>query len=300
MTKVLIAGATGLVGSNLVQACKKQNKEIRALVRTESIAIPAKIDPLKAAGVEIVEGSLEDFPSLVKACKDMDVVISAVGSEQLTQQVDLIKAAKETNIQRFISSDFGIDPRITGQGSCLLFDMKAQIHQAVKDSGLNYTFIHSNGFMEVWAYSLGQVGLTGPPEEVELYDGGTVKFSITSVPDITKITITTVDDPRALNKELAIIGNIITQEELIQLWEEITGKSVIRKPVSLEDLKEVMASSNTPDMFMNLIFAQLKRSAWIRGDGRSASDIALEATELYPDIKITSIRDAFIQLAKSS
>ena len=98
MTKVLIVGATGLVGSNLVKACKEQNKEVRALVRTESIANPEKIDPLKTAGVEIVEGSLEDYSSLVKACEGMDVVISAVGFEQLAQQVELIKVATETNI----------------------------------------------------------------------------------------------------------------------------------------------------------------------------------------------------------
>jgi uncharacterized protein YbjT (DUF2867 family) len=185
--------------------------------------------------VEIVKGSLEDYTSLVKACEGMDVVISAVGGE-LIQQVELINAATDTKVQRFIPSDFGLDPGIAGQGSCLLFDMKAQIHQVVKDSGLNYTFIYSNGFIELWAYSLGQVGLMGPPDEVEIYGEGNVKLSVTSVQDIARITIATVDDPRTRNMKLAIVSNVITQAELIQLWEEITGKSIKRKPTSLADL----------------------------------------------------------------
>jgi len=47
MTKILIVGATGLVGSNLVKTCKEQNKEVRALVRTETLANPLKVDLLK-------------------------------------------------------------------------------------------------------------------------------------------------------------------------------------------------------------------------------------------------------------
>jgi uncharacterized protein YbjT (DUF2867 family) len=178
--------------------------------------------------------------------------------------------------------------------------MKLQIHQTIKDSGMNYTFFHSNGFMESWAYSLGQVGLTSPPDEVELYGEGNVKFSITTVQDIAKIIVAATDDPRTLNKELAIVTNVVTQEELIQLWEEVSGKSVNRIPTSLDDLEEVMAVSSTPDTFMNLILAQLKRSAWIRGDAGKASDIALDATALYPDIEITSIREALKQLARSN
>jgi nucleoside-diphosphate-sugar epimerase len=52
MTKVLIVGATGLVGSSLVKACIAQNKEVRTLIRTESMTNPAGMKPLKAAGVD--------------------------------------------------------------------------------------------------------------------------------------------------------------------------------------------------------------------------------------------------------
>jgi nucleoside-diphosphate-sugar epimerase len=45
MTKVLIVGATGLVGLNLVKACEEQNKEVRTIVRPESLANLAKLIP---------------------------------------------------------------------------------------------------------------------------------------------------------------------------------------------------------------------------------------------------------------
>ena len=292
MIKVLVAGATGLVGSNLVKACKEEGQEVRALVRQTSLADSAKIDPLRASGAALCEGSLEDFNSLVEACQGVDAVISAVGGPQIAQQTALIKAATETGVQRFIPSDFGIDPKVAGEGSCLLFDQKARIHQAVKDSGLPYTFVHSNGFFEYWVYSLGQVGLSTPPEAVELYGDGTVKAALASVADVARVTAAAVDDPRTENNELFLMVNVHSQEELIQLWEEMTGKDVQRTPVSLEDLERIIAASTTPDTFMNLILAQLARSVWIRGDAAALPEGALEASALYPEFEFTGVREA--------
>jgi uncharacterized protein YbjT (DUF2867 family) len=296
MTKVLVAGATGLVGSNLVKACKEQGKEVRALVRPSALADSAKMAPLRSSGAVICVGSLEDFPSLVKACAGMEAVISAVGAAQIAQQTELIKAAKQTSIKRFIPSDYGLDPKVAGKGSCVLFDQKALIHQAVKESGLNYTFVHANGLFEYWAYSLGQLGLPSPPEEVQLYAQGTVKAALVSVSDVAKVTATTVDDPRTQNKELFITANILSQEELIRLWEEISGKRVKRIPVSFEDLEQIIAASTTPATFMNLIIAQLVRSVWVRGDAIKRREGVLDAAELYTDIQFTSVKEALSQL----
>lgn len=297
MTKVLVAGATGFVGSSLVRACKDQGKEVWALVRPALIADRAKMAPLRALGATICEGSLEDFGSLAAACRGVDAVISAVGGAQIALQRELIKAAKEASIKRFIPSDFGIDPKVAGEGSCLLFDQKALIHQAIKESGLTYTFVHANGFFEYWVSSLGQVGLSCPPEEVQLYGDGTVKAALVSVSDVAKVTARTVDDPRTQNKELTLTADVFSQKELIELWEEITGKSVKRVSVSLEDLDEIIAASTAPDTFTKLIIAQLLRSVWIRGDAMKLTEGTLEATALYPDIEFTSVREALTLLA---
>ena len=292
MTQVLIAGATGLVGSHLVKACKEQGQDVRALIRPTTLADSAKIDPLRASGVAICEGALEDFDSLERACLGVDAVISAVGGAQIAQQTALIEAASKAGVRRFIPSDYGIDPKVAGDGSCWLYDEKARIHRALEDSGLSYTFVHSNGFFEYWVYSLGQVGLSAPPDEVQLYGDGRTKAALVSVPDVARVVATTADDPRTESKELSFVINAHTQEELIQVWEEMAGKEVKRVPVSLEDLEEIIAASTTPDTFMNLILAQLARSVWIRGDAAASPEDVLDVTALYPEIEFTSVREA--------
>lgn len=62
----LIAGATGMVGSEICRLLKAQGKPVRALVRKSSA--PEKVAALRALGAEIVVGDLKDPASLAAAC----------------------------------------------------------------------------------------------------------------------------------------------------------------------------------------------------------------------------------------
>lgn len=65
----LVTGATGLLGSHIVEQLRKRNLPVRALVRRGS-----DIAWLKTQGVEFVEGDITDAASLRAACAGVDVV----------------------------------------------------------------------------------------------------------------------------------------------------------------------------------------------------------------------------------
>jgi len=67
---VLITGATGFVGSHVVEAFGRLGQPVRALVRKTS-----DVRRLPASGVERVEGSLEDADSLARAVRGTDVIV---------------------------------------------------------------------------------------------------------------------------------------------------------------------------------------------------------------------------------
>jgi uncharacterized protein YbjT (DUF2867 family) len=299
MARILVVGATGHLGGELVKACQQQGKDVHALVRPATRKDPAKMKPLQAAGATIHEGDLADYDSLVRACRAVDTVISAVGGLQIGDEGPLVKAAKEAGVQRFVPSDFGLDPVAAGPGSCLLFDAKAAVQQSVKEAGIPYTFIHSNGFFTYWAFSLGDLTRLGgpvPPDEVNVYGDGNVMGALTSLPDIAKVTVRAVDDPRMQNKEIRITANTITQNLLIALWQTTSGRTVQRNGVPAADLEKIIASSTAPDQGMTLVASQLHRSLWIRGDSVKRVPTSLEATEVYPDLKFQTIEEGFRQL----
>ena len=80
MKKILVAGATGYLGRNVVKALKDRGYWVRALGRSE-----AKLDPIKEFADELFIGEVTDPGSLDGLCDGIDVVFSSVG---ITRQKD--------------------------------------------------------------------------------------------------------------------------------------------------------------------------------------------------------------------
>lgn len=72
---VLVTGGTGLAGSNIALLALKRGKRVRALVRNA-----AGTQPLKEAGVEVVEGDVTDPASLDRALTGVTGVIHAAAA----------------------------------------------------------------------------------------------------------------------------------------------------------------------------------------------------------------------------
>ena len=105
---------------------------------------------------ELCVGDLKDPESIVAACRGVDAVISTASSTLTRQpgdsiesvdaagQLNLVNAAKDANVGRFLFVSFRRTPGI----SFPLGDAKAQVENAV--TSLNFTVIQASWFMEVW------------------------------------------------------------------------------------------------------------------------------------------------------
>ena len=72
--KVLVTGATGFIGSHLVDALVGRRHEVRCLVRKTS-----NVQHLEKLSVELVYGDINDSSSLGEAVKGVDTVYHLVG-----------------------------------------------------------------------------------------------------------------------------------------------------------------------------------------------------------------------------
>lgn len=124
----------------------------------------------------IYQGDLYDHESLVKAIKQVDVVISTVGQAQLADQVKIVAAIKEAgNIKRFYPSEFGNDADRANavEPAKTAFATKALVRRAIEEEQIPYTYITSNCFAGYFLPTLAQPGVTAPPRDkvVSLGDG---------------------------------------------------------------------------------------------------------------------------------
>lgn len=108
--KVLITGATGFLGSYIVDQCIEQGDSVRVLVRQTS-----NLDYLKSyPSIDYAYGDLTDSASLLEATKGIDVVyhsaarVTAVGdreqfySDNYIATKYLVDAAKKQGVKRFV------------------------------------------------------------------------------------------------------------------------------------------------------------------------------------------------------
>ncbi|XP_057997390.1 phenylcoumaran benzylic ether reductase Pyrc5 [Hevea brasiliensis] len=178
-SKTLIIGGTGYIGKHIVEASAKSGHPTFALVRESTLSGPAKstiIDNFKSLGVNVLIGDLCYHESLVKAIKQVDVVISTLGQGQIPDQVKIIAAIKEAgNIKRFLPSEFGndVDHVHAVEPVKSAFDDRVKIRRAIEAAGIPYTYVVSNVFAGYLLPSFNQVGVTAPPRDkvVILGDG---------------------------------------------------------------------------------------------------------------------------------
>ena len=121
--KVLVTGATGFVGSHLVEALRRRGDEVTALARSAHKA--AALAPL---GVEVVSGDLDDRPALERAVRGRDAIYHVAGAVAARSEADfmatnrdgtqsLVAAAREAGAPRlvFVSSMAAAGPTIKGR-----------------------------------------------------------------------------------------------------------------------------------------------------------------------------------------
>ncbi|WP_442782205.1 SDR family oxidoreductase [Collimonas fungivorans] len=136
---IIVTGATGTVGRQVVEQLVKRGADVRALVR----------DPSKAsfpAGVDVVQGDLLDVDSLRSAFSGVSTLflLNAVVPDEYTQALIALNVAREAGIERIvylsvIHSDLYVNvPHFAG---------KFGVERMIEQKGLNATILRPAYFI---------------------------------------------------------------------------------------------------------------------------------------------------------
>ena len=301
-SRILIIGGTGYIGRHVARASAALGHPTFVLVRESTVSDPSKaqlVESFKSSGITIVHGSLDDHASLVEAIKKVDVVISTVGTAQLMDQINIVKAIKEVgSIKRFLPSEFGndVDKVNAVEPAKSVFAIKAKIRRATEAEGIPYTYVSSNCFAGYFVPNLGQRGLTAPPrDKVVIFGDGNAKVVFVKEEDIGTFAIKAVDDPRTLNKTLylRLSANTYSFNELVALWEKKINKTLEKVYIPEEQMLKMI--EETP--FPGNVGLAIAHSIFVNGDQTNFEIGAdgVEASELYPDVKYTTVDEYLSQ-----
>ena len=240
---ILVIGSTGMLGTKIVSALlDKRATQVKAMVRPSSYDREDnrhKIAEMKAKGATIVEGDLMKPDSLLTIFEGVEVVVSAVGNNQVTVpgQKNAIAVAQKQGVKRFIPSDYTVDYRQLNYGDNHNLDMRKEVFDYLQSTDLTYTSVLNGAFTEI---------LLSPFLKIFDFDNGTfsywgdgeVQFDTTTTDDTAKYVAEVVSDPETANTFVEVAGDVISMEKLLTTYEQTTGKALIKKRLgSIKDLK---------------------------------------------------------------
>lgn len=179
-------------------------------------------------------GDLKNRASLDPACANVDTIVTTAntaqrGGDDNPETVDhqgnrnLIDAAKAAGVKHLIF----VSAQIADPNSPVPFlRAKGQTEEYLKASGIPYTVIAPDLFMDAWIMMVvGGPAMAHRP--VTVVGTGDRKHSFISRTDVAKFIVACVDNPKALNRKLVIGGpQALSFRDAAKVYEKVLGRTI--------------------------------------------------------------------------
>lgn len=285
---ILVTGATGAVGSQIVHRLVEEGASVRAIARSpEKANLPASVDVRK--------GDMTDIASMRAALEGVDTLflLNAVVADEVTQAILTLSLARDAGIQRIVyfsvfnSDRFTDVPHFTG---------KYTVERMIEEFDLPATILRPSYFIQNDA-SMKEV-IAG--KSVYPMPLGSVGVSMADTRDIAEIAaISLLQRERSatpLPREVIdVVGpQPMTGSALAAIWSEVLGKPVNYGGDDLDAFEAQMAS-RAPSWMARDIRLMLGR---FQRDGMAANERAVARMTELLGRPPRSYRDFAIETAK--
>ncbi|CAD7696860.1 unnamed protein product [Ostreobium quekettii] len=290
---ILVVGATGTLGRQVVRKALDEGYDVRCVVRPRQN--PA--DFLRDWGAATVQADLTNPASIPPALVGIHTIIDCATArpEESTQKVDwegkvaLIQSAQAMGIQRYV---FCSIHNCDKHNEVPLMNIKNCTEKFLKESGVDYTILRLCGFMQAI------IGNYAVPilEETQVWGtNDTIRTAYLDTQDVARMVLAVLRSEDAVNKTLTLAGpQAYSTQEVISLCEKLAKAEakVTSVPVWLLRLtrgflKQFQWAGDAAD---RLAFAEVLSSS-------ESFDAPMEETYKLLDIDPSSINtlEAYLQ-----
>lgn len=176
MTRILVTGGTGSLGSAVVAALKTTDNRVRVLSRKPA---PASLE----SGLEWAQGDIASGEGLAEALSEVDSVVNCTGDARNVYETDVLgvrrlaERAKQAGVRHFFHiSIAGID-----HIDLDYYRHKLSAEAAVMSSGVPYSILRITQFHSLLDFMLSRMPAT--PEGYELPVAGDAVFQVIDTRD---------------------------------------------------------------------------------------------------------------------
>jgi NAD(P)H dehydrogenase (quinone) len=242
MNKILVTGATGFMGSVVVETLLKSisAQQINVISRKEE-----KMATMKANGINTFIGSYEDLSSLEKAMAGVDTVLLISGGDQgdrMQEHRNVVDTAKKCGVKNIAYTSRALMNRTT------LLNKLMQDHfdteDYIKKSGLKYIIFQNGLYMEFLQFFVNKEHM----EKGIALPVGDGKVAFTLRADQAEAMANVLLNEDFGNKTVQFTNNeTYSFFDVASVLSNLAGKEIKYTPIELATFEETMKQKAMPD-----------------------------------------------------
>ncbi len=261
---ILITGGTGTTGRDILGELAGVGG-VRVMVRD-----PAKAASDGAAGFEVVRGDFDRPETLDAALEGVEraLLLSPPDPRTVEHQTNFIEAAKRAGTKHVVKfSAIGADASAPGG----FIKWHGEVEDTLKASGLAYTMLRPNSFMQNLLGSAQTIAAQGL-----IYQSvGDAKASIVDTRDVAWLAARVLTGEGHEGKSYVITGpESLSYHDVAAKLSEATGRQVTYVPVSHEEFRAGALAQGLPEWLAEAL--GLLNEAFASGKWAAATEVVRE------------------------
>lgn len=219
---VVLAGASGDLGSRIARELVLQGAYVRALVRPA--ADTGRLSALPPDRLEVRSVDFQKQDDLARACEGASIVVSAFSGLReviIDTQSQLLQAAVQADVPRFMPSDFAIDFTQIPDGLNRNLNLRNEFRAKLERARIRPTSILNGAFTDMLTgmapfilFQQKRILCWGDPDQM---------MDWTTIADTAAYAASAALDPEA-PRFLRIAGDQLSARSLATLMTELTGE----------------------------------------------------------------------------
>ena len=235
--KILVTGATGTIGSFVIDELMEKGADFKVLARTHD-----KARPFLERGIDASIGDFNDVPSMEAALEGVDKIflLSVTSPEIPRLQGNVARAAARMGVRHIVK----VSAHGTAPDSAIgIARFHAQAEEAIRESGIPFTFLRPQSFMQNLIFDRETINDRG-----EIYNhAGDGRIAMIDARDIAAAAAVTLLNEGHEGQTYELTGpDAISYYQVADTFKEVLGKPVKYIPVTSVHARSSMMEAGMP------------------------------------------------------
>jgi uncharacterized protein YbjT (DUF2867 family) len=234
---ILVTGATGTVGSEVVKRLSAQGIKARAVTRDLR-----KAEANSLPHVEFVQGDFDDAESMRPACSGVERAFLLTNSTERAerQQIAFVRVAQQSGVRHIVKlSQLHADPSSPQR----FLRYHGAVEAAIQAAGLTFTFLRPNLYMQ---------GLLNFRQSIQQKNAffapvADARISAVDIRDLADVAVASLTKSEHDNKIYSLTGpDVLTFTEMAQKLSRAVGRTITFVDVPPESMRAALADLGFP------------------------------------------------------